>query len=272
MQEIALLSSRQWRQYFQENGLRGADDIPWGDGDRGLGDPQRSAIAASIAEFQLGESSEGWHLLDGAQRWAQASGDDEYVPAIRLFIAEEQRHARNLGQFMDAARISRLRQSWRDDVFRWLRRRAGLELSISVLVSAEIIAQVYYMALLRATDSTVLQALCARILQDEEEHVRFHCQRLAILRRRRCGALRIATTLLHRMFMAGVWRVVWLKHGRALRAGGFARRTFRAAVRQKLHSALEQMNPRRYSFAALEERAPVGARAAAAVAARGGAG
>jgi hypothetical protein len=250
------VSSRQWRESFEQSRSDGAHDIPWADGDRGLGDGQRSAIAASIAEFQLGESSEGRHLLEAARRWAGANGDDDYVAAIRLFIAEEQRHARHLGQFMDVTGIQRLRHSWRDDVFRWLRRRAGLELSISVLVSAEIIAQVYYVALLRATDSSVLQALCSRICSDEEQHVLFHCQRLAILRRRRQRVLLIATTLLHRLFMAAVWGVVWLKHGRALRAGGFARRTFRAAVRRQLDLALQQMDPRRYSLEAWQARLP----------------
>lgn len=243
------ISSRRWREYFQTNRSRGDADIPWTDGDRGLSNPQRSAIAASIAEFQLGESSEGRHLLAAARRWAESHGDDDYVAAIRLFIAEEQHHARDLGRFMDLARIGRLKHSWRDQVFRWLRRRAGLELSISVLVSAEIIAQVYYVGLLRATDSPVLAALCARILRDEQEHVRFHCQRLAILRRRRGRARLNATRWLHRGFMAGVWRVVWLKHRLALRAGGFARRTFASAVRRRLDEALMRMDPRSYSFA-----------------------
>ena len=46
----------------------------------------------------------------------------------------------------------------------------GCELSITVLITAEIIALVYYGALQRCTASGVLEAICARILDEEAAH------------------------------------------------------------------------------------------------------
>ena len=136
-----------------------------------------------MQEFQLGESSEGRHLMTRAIRHAADTGDVDYIPALRLFIAEEHRHARDLGRVLDLAGIPRVGRTWPDTVFRWLRKGAGLELSIAVLVTAEIIAKVYYAALREATHAPVLRRLCDQILADEVQHVRFQAERVAILRR-----------------------------------------------------------------------------------------
>jgi len=84
-------SSRAWCDYFRQNAaslLR----IPWGMGAQ-LTQAERSAIAKSLQAFQLGESGEGRHLIRVATEYAARTGDEEYVTALRLFIAEEQRHA-----------------------------------------------------------------------------------------------------------------------------------------------------------------------------------
>src|SRR5204863_9873627 len=117
--------------------------------------------------------------------YAQRAGDPAYPHTLALFIAEEHRHASDLGRFLDTAGLGRAKRAWPDSVFRWLRHRAGLELSISVLVTAEIIAKVYYAALRDSTTSNVIARLCDQILSDEVQHVRFQCERLAILRARR---------------------------------------------------------------------------------------
>ena len=70
--------------------------IPWELGVT-FTDAEKTAIAASVQEFQLGESSEAKHFQGLAKEYAQRTGDEEYVYALRLFIAEEHRHARDLG-------------------------------------------------------------------------------------------------------------------------------------------------------------------------------
>jgi hypothetical protein len=219
-----IMTSSRWRRYFRAN----RDNLltpPWGDGAQ-LTEAERDAIARSIAEFQLGESSEGKHLIAAARQWAGHAEDPDYVLAVGMFIAEENRHAGDLGRFMDLEGIAGKKRTFADSVFRRLRKLARLELSISVLVTAEVIAQVYYQALAAATGSTILRALCEQILRDEDRHVRFQCERLAILRRHRGPACRALCTAAHRVLMLGAILVVWMNHGRALAAGGHGWRRF----------------------------------------------
>ena len=239
-------TSEEWREHFHRNALS-LLAIPWHEGVV-LTAAERAAVAASVQEFQLGESSEGKHFQGLARAYGARTGDMEYVYALRLFIAEENRHARDLGRVLDLAGIPRTGHTWPDAVFRWLRHRAGLELSIAVLVTAEVIAKVYYAALREATASPVLRRLCEQILHDEEFHVRFQCERLAILRARRSGLTVWLKGALQRGFFAGTCRVVWWKHRRALRAGGCSYRSFRRAAGREMAAAVKLMDPRNYVF------------------------
>ncbi|HLX37481.1 MAG TPA: hypothetical protein VKR29_06745, partial [Candidatus Binataceae bacterium] len=148
--------SKEWVQYFRGNGLV-AMRIPWHLG-ADLTPPERAAIAHSIRLFQLGENSEGRHLMQYARGWAVRSGDSAYAEAIRMFIAEERRHSSALARFMELNGIAPITRSFSDSVFRRMRNIFGnLELSLSVLVTAEIIAKVYYPALHASTQSDVLK-------------------------------------------------------------------------------------------------------------------
>jgi hypothetical protein len=238
------MSCGHWLEYFRAN-AQSLIALPW-DESAPITAAERDAIAASIAEFQLGESSEGKHFTGFARAYAARSGDGGYVAALSAFIAEEHRHARDLGRFMDMAGIPRAGRSWPDSVFRWMRKRAGLELSITVLVTAEIIARVYYAALQQATQSVVLRTLCTQILQDEIKHVQFQCERIAILRRGRVNWIITLQQFAHRFLMAGTCLVVWHKHGRAMRAGGYGFGRFWMQTWQYMRDALRQMHPASY--------------------------
>lgn len=218
-----------WREYFEDNAKR-PDAIPW---ERGADfDRQaRVAVARSIQEFQRGESSEGKHLYHYAERYAYETGDHDYLYALRLFIAEEHRHARHLARFLQLNGIPLIRHTLADSVFRRLRNLfRSLEVSIAVLVTAEIFAQVYYAALQRATRSTVLRQLCDRILEDEERHVQFQTWQLARLRACRPVVARQLTWLAQRFLFMGTSLVVWSGHRCALRAGGHSFASFWSAA------------------------------------------
>jgi len=214
-----LRSSADWFRLFEEN-KTALLDIPWDIGPE-LTVSERRALGASIREFQRGESSEGHHLYRYAQRYAARSADREYVSAIGLFIAEEQRHARDLARFLTIHDIPLAKSTFSDRVFRNLRCLAGtLEISIAVLITAEIIAQVYYAALQKATGSKILGRLCEQILRDEAVHVQFQAEQLGKLRARH-GPLRYGTAMaLQRLLFFSTCLVVWFVHGRALRCGG----------------------------------------------------
>ena len=91
-------SSTEWLQHFQRNAGR-LLAIPWERGAELTGREAR-AIAGSVAEFQRGESGEGRRLSRYAEAYARATGDHDYPMAIRLFVSEEQRHARDLARFL----------------------------------------------------------------------------------------------------------------------------------------------------------------------------
>ena len=85
--------------HFRAKRLASPPPFPWHHPYR-LSPEERTAIANSIAQFQLGESSEGHHLIARAQQWAASSGDHALVEALREFITEEQRHSRWLAVVM----------------------------------------------------------------------------------------------------------------------------------------------------------------------------
>ena len=243
------LAARAWCAYFKAN----ADSllhIPWHQGVN-LTDIERADVGSSLQEFQFGESGEGRHFLHAAKQYAEKTGeveDYEYVAALRLFIAEEQRHGADLGRILDGADIPRIRRLWCNRFFRWLRHLAGLELIISVLLTAEVIAKVYYAALRKATGSAVLRRLCEQILRDEAMHIRFQSERLARIRGRYPRWRVQAAQRLQRIFFKGTCLVVWRSHGRAVRAGGLTFASYWRRAQREFNAALRLMDPRHYQF------------------------
>ena len=128
-----------------------------------------------------------------------------------------------------------------DSVFRQLRRLGGLEISISVLITAEIIAKVYYAALRQATGSSVLRRICDQVLRDEREHVRFHCDYLAILRKERRPALFAVTEAAQRFLFFGTCLVVWRFHNRAIRKGGMGFERFWRDCWREMNEAMRHV-------------------------------
>jgi len=227
-----LRPTRDWIAHFRRNRAV-LLTIPWDLGAE-LTDAERAAIARSIQAFQLGESSEGRNLMRYARAWAARSGDVDYVEAIRLLIAEEQRHARDLGRFMELNGIACIQHRWTDSVFRALRNLLGtLEISIGVLVTAEIIAKVYYAALREASESTTLRRICDQILRDEVRHVEFQTEQLARLRLGRAPLLLRATLALQQFLFVGATLLVAWSHRPTLARGGFGFRRFWGACRSE---------------------------------------
>jgi hypothetical protein len=215
---LSAISAR-WCSYFLANRLD-PGDVPWDDSYR-LTDAERRSIAKSIAQFQLGEGAQGRRLQERGRKYAERTGDALFSQALALFVKEEQRHSGNLGRFMDAQGIPRLSKHWVDSIFRRLRVLAGLELSLRVLVTAEIIAVPYYRALGDATSSELLGALSDRILQDEAGHLKFQASMLSRIRAGRLPALSRLIWRLHRLFLLSTCFVVWRDHGEVFRASGY---------------------------------------------------
>jgi hypothetical protein len=207
-----------WIRYFKEHTADLAE-LPW-EGMSRLTAEERRRVLPSIAIFQLGESGEGRHLFRAATQWAERSGDFDYVAALKLFIAEEHRHAQLLGRYLDLAGHPRLKQNWTDGIFRRLRHLAGLELSITVLLSAELIAMVYYAALRKASGCPLLHAIARQVLEDECAHIRFQSQQVGRLRAAHPAWMTTALEGWHAGLLATISGVVWLTHRPVFRAAG----------------------------------------------------
>jgi hypothetical protein len=235
-------SSRRWCDYFRRQRDR-LLSIPWQCG-AGLTAAERDLIAASLPVFQQGEAQEGGHFYRCARDHAAAAGDHDYAEAHRLFMEEEKRHGRDLARFLSLAGIPVLTErSWLTRAFCWCGSRGGLEATLLVILMSEISAEVYYAALRRASGSSVLRRLCAQILRDEQQHVRFQSERLAILRHGRRPWLRALSEAVDVLLLAGAGLACWCGHRRLLRAGGLGFLGFCRAAWHRFRIACRARTP-----------------------------
>jgi hypothetical protein len=243
----AVWTAGQWHAYFRAN-LARCRSIPW---ERGadVGPAELAAVASSLQGWQLGETSDGRRLRAVAERYAEQVGEPGYVDAVDLFIRGEQRHGELLGRWLDLAGAGRVQADWGDTLFRAARYcLRDMETWTTPVVMVEVMAMVYYNAIRRATRSATLSAICRQILADEGPHIRFQCERLAILMRHRPGFAFVLTMLLHRLGFLVVVVLVWLGHRRALRAGGYDWRHYWRAAWSRMKAAWRRMEPRRYRW------------------------
>jgi hypothetical protein len=231
-----------WRLYFQGN-KNHFSHINWKEG-AVLTDHEKKIVQLSLQKFQRGEHSEGKHFL----KFAASLNDSEYLEAVKLFIKEEQDHAAVLGKFMLLNSIPRLEKDWVDGTFRFLRKLAGLEGTVTVLLTAEIIAMVYYKALASAAGSLLLKELCRQILKDEIKHLEFQSYTLRVIYSNKPVVKVIFSRLLHVVLMAGTIGVVWFDHRKVLKAGGYSFAGFFSAVWLEFRKCAGMM--RRNSYAA----------------------
>lgn len=134
----------------------------------------RAPLAASLARFQLGETGEGRIVAD-LRRRADAWGLPEgYLESLRLFIAEEGRHAAILGTAVRSLGGETLSRTWSADVFGRVRRLAGPGLELLVLLAAEVAALSFYGTLVERLPSGPLREALREIAGDEVVHLRFH--------------------------------------------------------------------------------------------------
>jgi hypothetical protein len=215
-----------WKTYFESNKSHFAD-INLNEADD-LSTAEKELISSSIQQFQKGESSEGKHLF----AYAKTFPDPGYMACIRLFIREEQMHAKVLGNYMDRYSIPQIKNHWVDSVFRELRKLTGIENTITVLLVAEIISKVYYAALQKATGSSLLQQICKQVLKDEDQHIAFQCYTLGFFYNKKSFFGKFLIRTLQFILMNGTIAVVWFYHKRVLRKGGYSFVKFWKAVLQ----------------------------------------
>ena len=240
-------TSNEWLAYYTAN----AEDqleIPWERGAE-VTQTELDSFANSLQAWQLGETSDGSHLLATTQKYAEVVDDPLLIDVVDLFIKEEQRHGQNLGRFLDLAGVPRISRNWGDSSFRSIRYfLLNMELWATSVVMVETIAMIYYNALRNITQSSVLRLICKQILRDEVAHIRFQCERLAALHHKRPRLLLSLTYLLQHILFLGIIFAVWFGHHKALRAGGHNFKSFWGTAWSKMNLAWQQMNPRQYEW------------------------
>ena len=209
-----------WKEYFISNSSH-FGNIDWSQPDH-LSQKEIALISRSLQKFQKGEQSEGKHLFSFAKKFSEPG----YLETMRLFILEEQTHAAVLGKFMDSKGIPRIKHHWVDSVFRKMRKVADLENSIIVLVTAEIIAKIYYKALRNATNSHLLKDLCNQILSDEFKHVQFQSCTLGFFYSQKSESRILVSRNWRLLLMISTICMVWVHHGAVLKAGSYPFRVF----------------------------------------------
>jgi len=182
---------------------------------------ERRLIEGSIATFQLGESSAGTQLRRAVRQHCPEPENAALVEIFDLFIAEEQRHARLLGEFMQDHEIAARERALTDQAFRRLRRLGGLEARLRLLLSAAIIGIVFYRALEVVTDCRRLQILCRTLVADELVHVAFESQLLLAMKSRRSGLTKLLLGTWEQCVLGAAALVVWATHRRVLKCAGY---------------------------------------------------
>ncbi|MEU6808976.1 ferritin-like domain-containing protein [Streptomyces sp. NPDC046831] len=212
-----------WVRRFEDEHRRRRD---LGDPDWALGATLHPAVWAGIQRFQVGEDGDGAHLVAKAD----GAGDPDYARAVRLFLAEEQNHARLLARLLAAGGVPTLTGHWSDTAFVRLRRLMGLRTELLVLMIAEVIALRYYRALRDGVRDPLTSEVARRILADEQRHVPFHCERLRAALAELPRPVRRPVMALWRLLLLAVSAAVAANHGRALRRLGLGRARFVADV------------------------------------------
>lgn len=232
-----LHSSYFWKLHFRDNLTK--QRVDWAVQPQ-ITQEEKENILYSLKAWQLGETSEGKHLLAAATRYANRIGDPEYVDAVKLFIKEEQKHGNNLGLYIDALGEQRVKKDWGDTLFRKVRYlNTSMQLwTISVII-VESAAQIFYQALHDATNCKLLQSICNDIILDEAHHIKFQNERMYILFQQKSFYNKALSLLLYSVLFFGTIHAIWLGHGKAFKAGGVSEKDFMRQMYYKFFSSMK---------------------------------
>lgn len=184
-----------------------------------LDDPQDysavpASVARSLAIFQLGESG-GGTVIEQARNSRLDSVDSNYAEAMKMFVAEEHRHAAILAICVRTLGGKLIRRNWTARLFVFARRLIGLRLKVLVLLAAEVVGICYYHLLASRLPDSRIRSMLAQIVNDERSHLHFHCDFLR--GETRSAWRRLAFVAAWRATMCAAAIVVLVDHRHALR-------------------------------------------------------
>lgn len=248
------MNTQKWIHHFETN-TRLNRDLQLPSEPCSLPEAIRIPLAKSLATFQLGESGGGTRLRRYTRCIASLENLKGYRRAVDLFVAEEQSHAALLARTVTHLRGTLLQKQWTNSVFRWMRDLVNLEFNIQVLLTAELIAEVYFGLLSLRCGDSVVQTVAKKLLRDEMSHLSF--QRDFLFER-----LKTLTPAMQRLWRwqfqfihLGTALVVSWDHRDCLRALGVTPADFRARAIRCWNVFQTRLERRLSEFEAQERQA-----------------
>jgi rubrerythrin len=159
---------KDWLGYFKQN-KQARITLDWSR-ELIVDDSLRHPLLKTLQCFQIGETGEGEHLLNYANKIKNA----DYIACIELFIEEEQEHARLLAQAIQSLGSSPIQSHWAQTAFFILRRLGKLESEILILLIGEIIGLNFYAIARDNVKDPTLTKMFYQITHDEFGHTKFH--------------------------------------------------------------------------------------------------
>ena len=213
-----MIDSNYWIRHFKANALE--QRVNWSLTPN-ITPIEICTILQSLQAWQLGETSEGMHLLAASSKYAKGIGDLAYIDAVKLFIKEEQKHGKNLGRYLDAIGQPKISKDWGDSLFRRVRYfNTNMELWTLAVIVVESTAQIFYQSLKDATGCELLKEICTDILVDEAFHITFQTERLAIIYDGKNKFSKAWRKITYRYFFYATSSLVWFAHRKLFKAGG----------------------------------------------------
>jgi hypothetical protein len=210
-------NSSYWIGHFKANALE--QRVNWGLKPK-ITPLEICTILPSLQAWQLGETSEGKHLIAASTKYAKRIGDLAYIDAVKLFIKEEQKHGNNLGRYLDCIGQPRISQNWGDSLFRRVRYfNTNMELWTLAVIVVESTAQIFYQSLKDATGCELLKQICKDILVDEAYHITFQTERLGIIYESKNNFSKAWRRIAYKYFFYATSSLVWFAHSRLFKAG-----------------------------------------------------
>jgi hypothetical protein len=224
-------TSQQWLSYFLQNIQ--VKRIDWNQ-PAGISENEIGVVLKSLQAWQLGETSDGRHLMKACRKYSSSIHDSFYVKAMELFIQDEQKHGYNLGRYLDLIGRPHIKRNWGDTLFRKIRHfNSSMESWTITVIIIECAAQVFYQSLKDTTNCKLLKQICTDILLDEVPHIQFQRERLSVIFGAKAYVGRNLSYRFYKIFFLLVASVVWMAHRKLFRAGGNTFKKYMAIMRFK---------------------------------------
>jgi hypothetical protein len=230
-------TTNEWIEHFRKNALQ--IRVNWNTKPT-INRKELRRVLPSLQAWQLGETSEGKHLIAASEKYAFKISDPQYLTAVKLFIKEEQKHGNNLGKYLDKIGEPRIKQNWGDTLFRKVRYfNTNMELWTLAVLVVESTAQLFYQSLKNATSCMLLKEICKDILIDEAYHIHFQTERLTILYENKSPFSKRWRQPAYKLFFFLVSQLVWFAHSRLFKAGGLSYHRYNFKMTYKYNKTIK---------------------------------